>query len=480
MKPEQEDKSFENAMRRAMGREEAQFDAAAWKAKHSEEITLLESRATAGANKWMQGRTIMSRRIIKIAASAAVAAVAVIVIFVAMTARDKGPSAAFASVLDRLKTTSYEFEMDISLPDGSGTSLACMVLEPGKMRLEQRNGARTITSIVDASTGKALVIFEQFKTAFRVEENELKDLWAAGFLMLPGRSIENLWNLRAGKETDLGKREIAGVSAEGFRVAENHDAATEMITVWADAKTHAPLTVEVVWQEDKETQQPVSLTLRNFTILESPDAALFSTDVPDGYTTANETTLEEYLTGQTSSEPSVGTASPAAQKVLQAIDLWTSANNNEAIDMLLAVDWEGDFEFGREDYIFTMTERQVISLANDDQRKVLEQVMEQSPKMRAVARELVALGGSARDEKDTAKAQKYFNAAAGLGRLLDRDKEGMVIVRLVGIAIQKMAFTKLESLYEETGNADGLAAVRDQLRLLDEEQADIKGLMTGQ
>ena len=51
----------------------------------------------------------------------------------------------------------------------------------------------------------------------------------------------------------------------------------------------------------------------------------------------------------------------------------------------------------------------------------------------------MALGRTAGSSKDVAKAEKYFSTAVRLGQLLNHDKDMMLIVRMVGIAIQTRA-----------------------------------------
>jgi outer membrane lipoprotein-sorting protein len=484
MKSEQDDKALEATIRRAVGSEDARFDAHSWRGKYHEEVSFLESRklatATPGKRKWRIGRTIMRYRSVKIAASAAIAA-GVAIAIIAIVASGGGSAVAFATVLDELRTKSYAFEMDISTPGGASASIKCMVLEPGKMRLEPHSGPGGIISVVDSRTGKVLVLFERAKAALRFDKQESREMGPAGFLVLSGRSIENLWNLRVGGEVDLGKREIAGKSAEGFRVTQKalvsdieKDDATETITVWADTETHVPITIDVLWQSDKEPQPSQRLTLRDFKVVLNPDPALFSTDVPEGYTLANQQTIGELAAGQAASAPTEAAPSAEAKKVLQAMDLWNGASKEKAVELLLTVDWNGDFRFGPEDYLFTMTERQLISLVSADQLKVSDEVIKQLPQCRAIARELAALGRQARASKDVAKAQECFNAAAGLGQLLDRNENMLLIVRLVGITVQKMAIADLSSLYEGSGETAKCEAVRKRLKQLDEEQAAIK------
>ncbi len=619
MKPEQNDKWLEATIRRAVGSENAQFDAASWKKKYHQEVALLESRnthtATTGHRKWRTLRTIMSNRSIKIAASAGLAAV--IVVAVIIFAAGGGSTIAMADVLKKLQTKCYEFEMSVRTKDGAGTSFKGMVLEPGKMRLEQRSGLGTISSIIDNDTGQSLILFERLKAAYRFDRKEAKAIGVLGFLILPRRSIEDLWGLKAGDEIALGKKNIDGESAEGFRVTQKDKEYSQTITVWADAKTGNPLEVEIVWQSNEQEKAVLELTLSDFRVIPEPNKALFSTKVPAKYTLANRQTLEQLTAKSDTTSSTAITFSPImkvdgwdadrlakvgitvcswkhdvqsenppmewvqvtfdclrlpknhdvvmtawivfgtqtvtavraerndkckdtvtvvfavqpqyrpkshldifiwedtsdggkkahgyklsldrivelarkeavisstentsaqAKIILDAIALWADGKKQKAVKLLVGVDWSDDIQFGQEHYLFTMTERQYISLVSDDQSKVMAEIMTQSTQCRAIARELVKLGRKAHTSKDVVQAEKYFSTAVSLGQLLNRNRDVMLIVRLVGIAIQKLALTELSSLYEELGETQKRQKTQGQINQIEEQMKQIKKSVSG-
>jgi outer membrane lipoprotein-sorting protein len=478
MNPEQDDRMLEETIRRAVGSGTVRFDAVTWMGKHREEVSILTSRkshtAAEGSPPWRIWRTIMSASPMKITVSAAVAAGIVLAVIIWTIG---GSTVAMAAVLEQLQTKSYEFQLDIRMPDGASTSIKGMVLEPGKLRMEQ-GGA--IISIVDGQTKRSLILMKQFKTAYRfdmpkeIDKQEIKEAGFWGFLMLPGRSIEDLWKLKAGTETKLGQKEINGKSADGFEVTQKADGYTETITVWADAKTAYPLKVEVTWQPNDKDKPVVEMTLQDFKVVAKPDPALFSTDVPEGYTLANQQTLQQLATKSIATTSATEGTSDQSKKVLAALEHW-----NSAIKALGEVDWKGEIRFGKEHYLFTMTESQYISLVSADQRKVMDELMKQSAQYRAMARELIDLGKKARTAKEADEAEKYFVTASGLGQLLNRDSDRMVIVRLVGIAVQRMALTELSGLYEERGQPEKVKAVREKLSQLEEELSKIKKAASG-
>jgi len=202
--------------------------------------------------------------------------------------------------------------------------------------------------------------------------------------------------------------------------------------------------------------------------------------VPPGYTLANWRTLKELTTGSTANTQATPAVSPAAAQLLAALQSWHAGEREQALAALLKLDWQSDFRFAATDYLFTMTEAQCVSLVPDDKQQMLTAVMSQTSDIRAIARELVERAKRARAAGDHATAEQHLRTAAGLGELLDRDRDGMLIVRMVGIAVQRLAFTELAEFYEATGNADELQAARTRLADLAAESKAIKDAAAGQ
>lgn len=476
MKSERDDRLLEDAIRIAVGSEDVRFDAGSWMKKYREEVSIIKSRkagaATGDSRRRRIRKTVMSIRSMKIAASAA--AVAGIAIAVIIWASGSGSTVALADVLEQLQTQSYEFTMDVRAPGGPSTSVKGMVLEPGKLRMEQHAGTETIASIVDIDANESLILFERVKAAYRFDRKEQKEVGMLGFLILPGRSIGDLWNLQAGSEIKLGQKEIDGQTVEGFRVTQKHDDYTETITVWADAETAHPLKVDIVWQSGKQEKPVFELTLTDFKVVPEPNPDLFSTRVPEGYTLANRKTLEQLTAEPGPDSPTAGGTSTQAKMILEVHNLWVAGNKHKAIDLLMKVDWKDDIRFSREHYLFTMTEKQYISLVAADQSKVMDEIIEHMPQYRAIARELINLGRQAHTAGEADRAEHYFRTAVCLGRVLNSNADAMLIVRMVGIAIQQGALDKLTGIYEERGETEKLKAAREQLKQLEKQKDAIK------
>jgi len=397
---------------------------------------------------------------------------------------------ALPAVLEQLQSQSYEFTLEWCgdeemMEDNAGSTVKGMVLEPGKLRLEQNGGTGPIISIFDHDAKRSLLLWVNFKAGYRFDKPEdnpvEEELNILGFLLRPDRSINDLWRLQAGTETRLDPKQIDGRDVQGFHVTQKSDAYTQTITVWADAKTATPVQVDVMLQPNKDDDQEhrLGFTLRDFKVVPNLDPALFSTDPPAGYTLANQMTLEQLL-----AEPATDTeerTSAEAEKILSALELWRGGHQRQAVETLAAVDWTADIHFGREHYVFTITESRYVSLVTADQEKVMETITPQLSTWREIARNgLVDQAAQARQAGNDAQAEKYLLAADGLGHYLNRNKDIGLIIRMVGIAIQRRALNELAPLYESQGENGKLRDVRRKLQDIDEQQEEVKRIAAGE
>jgi len=72
-------------------------------------------------------------------------------------------------------------------------------------------------------------------------------------------------------------------------------------------------------------------------------------------------------------ETEPGTSSEA-EKIEELLRLWLEGNTSESVGMLLAIDWSKDFTFSEKPYIFTIKEKQFISLKPEDQQEVMNEL----------------------------------------------------------------------------------------------------------
>ncbi len=417
-------------------------------------------------------RIIMKSSITKLCAAAAVVIAALICIHLLSSV--SRTSLAFADVLKHIRSSSYTFDLTVVTQQEASATVQAMVLEPGRIRLDASGGLGKISSIINTSEGKNILLFHKQKAAylFDVVYDPEKYAGAIGIIVLCTKPINNLWNLRDGTEEKLGKRDIDGQTAEGFRVLQKDKMFQNDITIWANPKTGEPVLVEMISKSQDDSSKSMTWTMNNFDLDVELDESMFSLDLPPGYTLSHQLDLDEF---QTETEPSA-----EAKKIEEMLALWSQGQKSKAVEILLGIDWTKTFNFSKETYIFTITEKEYISLKPKDQEEVMNQVMATSGMLRKIAGEIRTMGQTAISAKDYEKAGRDFEALLRLGKLLNRDQDNMLIVRLVGIAVQKLALNEQVSLYTETKNQEKVEAAEKQLQALDAESKRIKNNLKSQ
>jgi outer membrane lipoprotein-sorting protein len=417
-------------------------------------------------------RIIMKSRITKLGAAAAIIVVALIGIH--MLSSVGGASLAFADVLKHIRSSSYSFDLTVGTQEEASTTVHTMVLEPGRMRLDTSTGLGKISSIINTSEGKNLILFHKQKAAYMFNEvsDPEKYAGAVGIIALCTKPINNLWNLRDGTEEKLGKKEIDGQNAEGFQIFQEDQIFQNDITIWAHVKTGVPILVEMISTLQDDSSKSMTWTMNNFDLDVELAESMFSLDLPPGYTLCHQLDLDELQTG---TEPSV-----EGKKIEEMLAIWSKDQNSKALEILLGIDWTKTFNFSRDTYIFTITEKEYISLKLEDQQKVMNEISATGRTVRNIAKEVRAMGREAMSAKDYKKAEQYFEAVLQLGKLSSRNPDNALIVRLVGIAVQKLALNEQVSLYTETNNQEKLEAAKDLLQALNAESERIRSQVTGQ
>jgi hypothetical protein len=244
------------------------------------------------------------------------------------------------------------------------------------------------------------------------------------------------------------------------------------ITIWAHPKTGEPILVEMISTSQDDSSKSMKWTMNNFDLKVELAESMFSLDLPPGYTLSHQLDLDEL---QTDTEPSA-----EAKKIEEMLALWSQGQKSKAVEILLGIDWTKTFNFSKETYIFTITEKEYISLKPKDQREVMNQVMATSGTIRKIAKEIRTMGQTATSARDYEKAERHFEALLQFGKLLNRDQDNMLIVRLVGIAVQKLALNEQVGLYTETNNQEKLEAAKKQLQELNAESERIKNNLKNQ
>lgn len=474
MSPRKSHDKLDERIRQAIGRDDLSFDPQAWQAKYSEEIREVWARAASAGRRtgtdrsiW---RTIMNSRLTR-GAAAAMLLIAVLV-GVHFIGSNSG-SAAFAKAVEYLSTRRYAFEITFEIPgsEQGAYTMQAAVREDGRFRLDYNVGLGPMSSVSDLGSGKTLLLFHRNQSAVLMEEPELKpNTGADGVFTLFTRPVEELWNLRDGTEESLGEKEIDGQGVMGFRVVQQDDYFTYEITVWATSREGTPVRVELDAAPRDAAYPAIQWTASEFNLEVPLDDSLFDMNPPDGYTLAYQESLEDTAGTEESSAE--------ARKVQQVLSLWAEGQRDQAMETLLEIDWEGPFVFGTEFYLCRFSEQDYIAIKMDDQQQVMERVMKDAAVIKQIAREAVERSRAAAATGDHPTAERYGRAILNLGQLLN-DPERMLIVRLVGIAAEKISLDALIELYEATGNQEALKQMQTRRGQVNAQTEAIKREASG-
>ena len=375
----------------------------------------------------------------------------------------------FANVVESIKNSSYTFDLTIATKKNASGTLQVLVLEPGRMRLEASTGLGRISSIIDTRNNKSLILFHKQKTGFigfkgTTPPDQYSEV--VGIFALCMKPIENLWNLRDGTEKELGQKDIDGQTTEGFEIVQEDSCFRYDITIWAHAKTGIPILVEITSTVLDDPSKSMKWIMQHFNLDAELDTSLFSLELPLDYTLAYQKDLKETVAKED--------CSSEAEKIKKMLETWRKGQKDESVRILLEVDWTKSMEFSGTPYIFTVKEKEYISLKPQDQQRVMKGIMETTGVIRQITKEVSSLGQQAMSDRNYIIAEQYIEAGLQLGKLLTRDSEYMVVVRLVGIAAEKFTLRELIKLYSETNQPDKLQAVKKEIQAMEAESENIK------
>ncbi len=449
--------------------------------------TQLHNRLTSDSNIWgakslvepimdriVRNKTYKPRRItmltkyLKTGVAAAVIAIGLVGLLTWLSTGNGPSSVAFAEVLETIRVSSYTFDLTVTTKEQASPTAQTMVLEPGRVRFEQSSGPGKVSSIVDVEKGKGLILLHNQNAAMIMPiPGAGKHAEVGGFFTLFLNPVENLWNLQDGTEKELGRKEIDGQAAVGFEVLQEDQHFQYRITIWADPKTRGPMLVKMLQTPLKNSSESLKFTMSNFVLNAELDQDLFSMKIPAGYTQAYTLELGELKLGTETG------ASDQARKIEELLRLWSQGNKSESVEILLAIDWCKDFTFSEKPYIFTITEKQFISLKPKDQQDVMNELVATVTTVRSIAQETAKAGAAAMSAQDYRESERYFDAVLQFGKLLMRNPDYMVIVRLVGIAVERDALKEMVKLYTVTNDSEKLSAAKKKLQAMQDEQERI-------
>jgi outer membrane lipoprotein-sorting protein len=408
----------------------------------------------------------MNKNWLKLAAIAAAILIALILIN-QFTGSIDPATTAFAKIIENFKSTSYSFNLTYKAGNATGQT-EIKLLQPGKIRAEYSVGLGKITSIIDLKKGKTLLIFHQFKNAQILENSDGPELdKAGGIVTFFSRPVENLWGLIDEDAEYLGEKQIENRTAIGFKTKASDDYFDYVYTIWADAETNEPISVNIdADPKPEDIDQNIEWTLTNFQFDIDLAPSLFELKIPQGYTLAYQKDLKDILDDTEKSDQ--------AAKIEQALTLASQNKLDQAAKILLDIDFSKTITFPKQMYIFTLTEKEYVSLKQDDQKTVMEKAMLDLKHARNIAKHFKKMA-----EADPDKAQTFYEASIQFGKLLDNDQERLLITRLVGIAIEQLALKEVIPIYEKTGQSQRLTQARQQFESLENQKQQIKNKASG-
>ena len=201
------------------------------------------------------------------AAAAVLVIGAIAGVLILVTAGSGG--AAWADVQARIRNArTVRFKLTLHSEGAPDMVMTCMFLGPGRLRQEMLTPQKVV-SIMDVTRGEILLLEPDIKRACPAK---ISGLPAA---QIPQDRLSHIRRLIENAETELGRKQIAGRDAKGYRVGKGD----EQLTIWADAKTGVPIRME--WKILAGSTQNI---LTDFQFDRPMDEKLFSLDVPAGYT----------------------------------------------------------------------------------------------------------------------------------------------------------------------------------------------------
>ena len=220
------------------------------------------------ANIW---RTIMKSRITKLAAAAA------IIIAVLAGVHQFGASApAFAEIVQPLLTArTATFKMTFDIEGSPHETFDCMFMEPGRTREVRPAG---VIRILDHHQGQTIMLYPAGKKAIIFQMTNMPEDQQSQTNWFHGIREEFRRAQKADDESVkfLGKHQIDGVMAFGYRTGKNGDR-----TVWADAETLLPIRIEYSVGKWGLKGIKGTITYSDFVFDVEMDESLFV--VPKGY-----------------------------------------------------------------------------------------------------------------------------------------------------------------------------------------------------
>ena len=148
----------------------------------------------------------------------------------------------------------------------------------------------------------------------------------------------------------------------------------------------------------------------------------------------------------------------------KALDLSMQNKDEEAANEFVKVDWSKADIFSS-DSPFSWTENQIRAIAEPQRSQMITETLNAQKPLRKLCRYIIdSTSDSKMDKKEYEVSEQKLQAVNKCGKALTKP-EAMLINRMVGLAIQKLALEKLAKLYSanEPARAPEIQAELEQL-----------------
>lgn len=125
-------------------------------------------------------------------------------------------------------------------------------------------------------------------------------------------------------------------------------------------------------------------------------------------------------------------------------------------------------------YMQTITEREFFELSPEDQEKAIAETHTALRDIRSHVFGIIDQAKVSMADNDYLSTEVRLIYGLEVGRELSANKESLIITRLVGIAVEKVALNEMVKLYTKTGEFSKVQVAQDQLRDIEIEVAEIK------
>jgi hypothetical protein len=232
---------------------------------------------TASSPTMSKRDAIMTR--VKRIALGAIAACLVVAIGIAVFLSTNESGIVWADVQKHIEQAKcMKIKMVVTMPDGT-KSIGTQVAAPGglirtEMSVRTSEQTMNMVMIMNLNKGVSLTLMKDQKLAIPVKLTDMPKAMRDKMVKKSDQLAE-LKRMIRNAEKELGEKTINGVKTKGFQVTEDN----MVMDIWVDAKTALPVRIEC-----EMTAAKIKVVMTDIEFVDKVDPALFSVELPKGYT----------------------------------------------------------------------------------------------------------------------------------------------------------------------------------------------------